>query len=99
MKDRSYVQVTSCRGVLLRGIAQSKVIGRRRLQVDDYRVGAEIGVCGNDRAAQTAIVGCSCTGRRGGCVVGSIDVESCWERQHQVGTLTDDVRNCCMLGG
>ena len=40
MLARRYVQVTRCRGVLLRGIGEGKAVGGRGLQVDDHRIDA-----------------------------------------------------------
>ena len=100
VQTRGYVQVTRCRGILLRGICQIKGISRRRLQVDDHRVGAEIGVRSNDRAAQAAIVIGVRTCCSGGRVVRPIDIKrGGFERQHEAGSPVNRPRNCDMLPG
>ncbi len=77
MNGRRDVQITGRGGVFLGRVGQCKVVGGRRLQVDNHRVRAAIGVCGNDRTAQTAIVVCVCTGRSGGRIVRPIDIKRC----------------------
>ncbi len=93
MKSRGDVQVTRGCGVLLRGIGECQAVSGRRLQADNHRIRADIGVCGNDRAAQTAIVVCICTGRGGGRIVRSVDNERCCQHRNQVGNLWNQPRN------
>ena len=77
MKARGYVQITGRGGVLLRGIRKGQVVSGSGLEIDNHWVRAEIGIRGNDSAAQTAIVGRTSAGSCRSRIVRSIDCESC----------------------